>query len=116
MNNLSEKVSDLNQLITAGRYMDAFEKYYHEEVKMQENENPPTVGKSANRNRELDFLSKTVVKEARPLKVTVGENFSMVEWHFNYTHEEWGEKNYRQVSVQEWKDGRIFHEKYYYPN
>ncbi len=117
MQDLLEKIIDLNSLVLQGKSMEAFEKYYHDEVVMQENENLPTVGKAANRERELDFYGKvTEFRGARPLKVTAGQGVTMVEWHYDYTHSEWGEKNYTQVSVQEWKDGQIVKEKFYYPN
>ncbi len=112
-----EKITDLNNLVLQGRIMDAFEKYYHDEVTMQENDHEPTVGKANNRRKELDFLAKvTQFRGATPLKVTAGPNATMVEWHYDYTHAEWGEKNYTQISVQEWKDGQIVKEKFYYPN
>ena len=38
----------------------------------------------------------------------------MVEWHFDYTHRDWGVRKYNQVTVQEWKDGRIISERFYY--
>jgi len=38
----------------------------------------------------------------------------MVEWHFDYTHKDWGIRNYTQVAVQDWKDGKIVKEKFYY--
>jgi hypothetical protein len=117
MENLMEKITDLNNLVLQGKIMDAFEKYYHDEVTMQENDHEPTVGKANNRRKELDFLAKvTQFRGATPLKVTVGPNATMVEWHYDYTHAEWGERNYRQVSVQEWKDGQIIREKFYYAN
>jgi len=115
METLLEKISDLNDLVLQGKSMEAFEQYYHDDVEMQENENPPTVGKSNNRKRELAFFdSITEFRGARPLKVSVGENISMVEWHYDYTHSEWGVRKYTQVSVQEWKDGHIIREKFYY--
>ncbi len=115
MANLLEKISDLNDLVLQDKAMVAFEKYYHEDVVMQENENPPTMGKAANRKREANFYaSVTEFRGAKPLKVTVGEGISMVEWHYDYTHQEWGERNYTQVSVQEWQDGQIIREKFYY--
>jgi hypothetical protein len=115
MATLLEKISELNDLILQGKVMEAFEKYYHPEVIMQENENPPTVGKSENRKREEEFFSSvTDFRGAKPLKVTVGEGVSMVEWQYDYTHKEWGVRNYTQVSVQEWKDGLIIREKFYY--
>ncbi len=117
MRKLFEKITDLNDLILQGKAMDAFEKYYHKDVVMQENESTPTVGKDANRKREEEFFSAiTDFRGAKPLKVTIGENETMVEWHFDYTHKEWGVRNYKQVSVQEWKDGQIIKEKFYYPN
>jgi hypothetical protein len=110
-------LQDLNGLVLQGKSLEAFEKYYHDQVVMQENENPPTVGKEANRQRELAFYgSVTEFRGAKPLKVTAGDNYSMVEWHYDYTHKDWGVKNYTQVSVQEWQDGKIKKEKFYYSN
>ena len=117
MANLLEKISDLNDLVLQGKVMEAFEKYYHEDVEMQENEEPPTVGKAANRKREEEFLSSLVdFRGAKPLKVTVGEGITMVEWYYDFTHKDWGERNYTQISVQQWKDGQIIKEKFYYAN
>lgn len=114
---ISQALKDLNGLVLQGKSMEAFKKYYHEEVVMQENESVPTIGKEANLQRELAFYdSITEFRAAHPLKVAVGEDYSMVEWHYEYTHREWGKKNYTQVSVQEWKDGKIIKEKFYYNN
>lgn len=115
MTSLLEKIQDLNQLLVQGKAMEAFEKYYHDDVVMQENDNPPTVGKAANRKREEAFFASiTDFRGARPLMVSAGDGCTMVEWHFDYTHKDWGVRNYTQISVQEWKDGRIVKEKFYY--
>ena len=117
MSTIIEKVNDLNRMILAGEGLQAFDKYYHEDVVMQENENPPTIGKVANRQNEVDFFSSiTEFRGATPLKVTVGDNTSMVEWHYDFTHKDWGVRNYKQIAVQEWKDGQIISEKFYYSN
>lgn len=111
-----EKLQDLNQLVQQGHIMEAFDKYYHESIAMQENEQAPMVGKEANRQRELDFVAKVSNFKATPLKVSANENHSFVEWQYDYYHQEWGAKQYTQVSVQEWQDGQIIREKFYYPN
>ena len=114
---IKQALEDLNGLVLEGKSIEAFNKYYHADVVMQENEQTPTVGKEANLERELAFYSSiTEFRGAQPLKVTIGENSSMVEWHYDYTHKDWGVKNYTQVSVQEWKDGQIIKEKFYYGN
>ena len=115
MSNLLEKISDLNDMVLQGKALEAFDKYYHEEIVMQENESAPTIGKAANRKREEAFFSSiTEFRGARPLKVSVGEGITMVQWHYDYTHKDWGIRNYVQVSVQEWQDGRIIKEQFFY--
>lgn len=117
MNAISEKIHELKEMFVEGKGLEAFDKFYADDVVMQENEQEPTVGKEANRNREEEFFQKvTEVRKAVPLNVAVGENCTMVEWDFDYTHEDWGIRNYRQVSVQEWKDGKIIKETFYYGN
>jgi SnoaL-like polyketide cyclase len=117
MSGLLEKIYDLNDLVLQGRALEAFEKYYHDEVIMQENENSPTIGKEANRRREKEFFAAiTEFRSAKPVKVTIGEGISMVQWDYDYTHKDWGVRNYSQVSVQEWKDGRIIKEQFFYSN
>ena len=115
MESIFERINHINELILQGDAMEAFEEYYHEDVIMQENEESPTVGKAANRKREEEFFNSiTEFRGAKPLKVAVGEDLSMVEWQYDYTHKDWGDRNYTQVSVQEWKDGKIVKEKFYY--
>jgi hypothetical protein len=115
MNTLFSKITDLNKMIIEGRALEGFDKYYHNGVIMQENESVPTIGKIRNREREAEFLNSiTQFRRAVPLSVTVGENVTMVEWHFDYTHKDWGIRNYKQISVQKWLDGKIISEKFYY--
>lgn len=117
MQTVKEKINHLNQLILEGKAMEGFELYYDDEVVMQENEFSPTVGKDANRERELDFFeSITEFRGAKALDVAVGENVSYVKWHFDYTHQDWGVRNYTQVAVQHWKDGKIIKEQFFYGN
>ena len=115
--NILEKLNDLNSLVLSGNLIDASEKYYDDEVVMQENATPPTVGKHANHQRELTFLGNILeFRNAKVLGVAAGENISYVTWYFDYTHKEWGVRNYTQVSVQHWKDGKIVKEQFYYGN
>jgi hypothetical protein len=117
MQTLQEKINHLNQLVLEGKALDAFEMYYDDEVVMQENEAAPTVGKEANRKREQTFFgSITDFRGASVLNVAAGEDVTMVVWHYDYTHKDWGVRNYRQVSVQHWKDGKIVKEQFFYGN
>ncbi len=113
--NLKEKIEDLNKMILSGQNMEAFEKYYHNDVVMQENSNPPTQGKSANREREMQSISMVEQFHGAEVKsVSVGENLTMVEWSFDMTYKGGHRAKIDQVAVQKWKDGQIIHERFYY--
>ncbi|MGQ0792499.1 MAG: nuclear transport factor 2 family protein [Deltaproteobacteria bacterium] len=112
---IRENVEDLNAKILRGEILEAFEKHYADDVVMQENELPPTVGKDANREREREFLANIVEFRGAEVKsVAIGEGIAMIEWFFDYTHRQWGKKTYHQVAAQRWKDGKIVHERFYY--
>lgn len=114
---IESSLNKLNQLVLAGKAMDAFEEFYHEDVVMQENHHPPTISKNANRKRELEFFSNiTEFRGAEVQGMAVNQHLSFVIWKYDYTHKEWGVRNYTQVSVQEWKDGKIIRETFYYGN
>ncbi|MBW4490499.1 MAG: nuclear transport factor 2 family protein [Trichocoleus desertorum ATA4-8-CV12] len=112
---LKAAFADIHDLVLQGKAMEAFEKYYGENVVMQENENPATVGKDANRERELDFFAKITEFRGIALKsVAFGEDVIISEWSADYTHQDWGKRTYDQVSVQKWQDGKVVHERFYY--
>ena len=48
---------ELNDMILAGKALDAFEKFYAESVVMQENTDTPREGKDINRKYEQDFFA-----------------------------------------------------------
>ena len=115
MENPTQLIHALNNLVLQGRTMEAFEQFYDDEVIMQENDHAPTVGKEANRKREEQFMQDLVdFRGAKVLHVTSGENVTMVEWAYDYTHKSWGDRKYTQVSVQHWKNGKIVKEQFFY--
>ena len=114
---IEESLKDLNRLVLEGHMMDAFEKYYHDDVAMQENQMAPVVTKQANRERELEFLRNIVeFRHAEINGSAVGDQISFVIWSYDYTHKEWGVRKYSQVSVQHWADGKIIKEQFIYAN
>lgn len=115
---LQEQVNNLNDMILQGNILEAFEKFYAEDVVMQENEMEPTYGKSACRENEKAFVeSITEFRGARVLSVKVMDQITAVEWEFDFTHAQWGVRNYRQLAIQRWNDkGQIINEKFYYSN
>ena len=113
--NIEANVKNLNQLVLEGKMMDSFEKYYADDVVMQEINMEPTVGKDANREREIKWLEGiTDFRGAEVKNIAIGNNVSMVEWFMDYSHKEYGEVKMSQVAVQTWEDGKIVKELFYH--
>jgi len=114
---IEKSLDDLNALVLSGKTLEAFDRYYHADVEMQENSQAGTKGKHANRLREIEFLGNvTEFRGASVEGVAIRGNTSFVIWSYDYTHKDWGVKKYTQVAVQQWRDGQIIKEQFFYGN
>lgn len=118
MTKTKNNVEKLNLLIRDGKIMEAFEKYYGENVIIQVNGNHPINGKEQNRKREMIFLQEIEKLNSAEIKsVTFGgidDNISMTEWAINIENKEGEEKTIFRVNVQHWKDNKIINERLYF--
>ena len=105
----------LNQAILAGEILDAFEKFYADDVVMHENDSQPFTGKSVNRKREEDFVNS--VQEfhgAKLLGEAVNGDTSYSEWEYDLTFKSGIRTKLQQVAARRWKNGQVSHERFYY--
>lgn len=117
MLDLRTLVDELNQMILEGKILEAFEKFYDDNVVMQDNDYPAREGKDVSRQFEEAFVNGlTEFRGAKVVNTIISDGIAVVEWWFDYTHKDYGERNYTQVSVQRWKNGKIVEEKFYYNN
>ncbi len=117
MPNTKSLIDELNRMLLEGKTLEAFDKFYADNVVMQENETSPTIGKHENRKREEKFLNDLIdFRGAKLHEVAYGDNLTMTKWSYDYTHKDWGVRNYTQVSVQHWKDDKIVKEQFFYGN
>src|SRR5687767_10914885 len=117
MSNVKANVDQLNQMILDGKILDAFEKFYADDVVMQDNNYPVREGKDVNREYEKVFVNGlTEFRGAKVLNTIVVDDIAATEWWMDFTHKDFGDKNYKQLAVQRWKDGKIVEEKFYYNN
>ena len=114
---LGSRAADLIAHIQQGRIIDAMYEFYAADVRMQENNNPPTVGLEANVERERKFVESVRQWkrfEVASVGVDAGNARTFVQSELEF--EGVDGKSYRtdQVAVQTWRDGKIVHEKFYY--
>ena len=114
---IGSRAADLIGYIQQGRIIDAMYEFYAADVRMQENNNPPTVGLEANVERERKFVASVRQWkrfEVASVGVDAGNARTFVQSELEF--EGIDGKTYRtdQVAVQTWRDGKIVHEKFYY--
>ena len=114
---LRTNVDQLNQMILEGKILEAFDKFYAPEVQMQDNDFPVRDGFEVNRQFEEAFVGGlTEFRGAKVINTIISDDIAVNEWWMDYTHKDFGTRNYTQVSVQRWKNGKIIEEKFYYNN
>ena len=109
MKDLRTNVDQLNQMILEGKILDAFDKFYADDVVMQDNNYPAREGKEVNRQYEEAFVNGlTEFRGAKVVNSIISDDLAVTEWWMDYTHKDYG--------VQRWKNGKIVEEKFYYNN
>lgn len=118
MTKLKNTVEKLNSLLQEGKIMEAFDKYYSEDVIIQVNGNHPVSGKESNKDREAIFFGEIEKLNSAEVKtITFGglkDNIAMTEWAINIQNKEGESKIINRVNVQHWKENRIVSERLYF--
>ena len=107
--------AELNALLLAGRPMDAFERFYAEDIVMQENSDPPVVGKQRNRAREQAFFGAIASFERiELLGSAAGDGVTYSEWIYELVLRDGRRLTMNEVAARRWRDGQVIHERFYY--
>lgn len=116
MSNVAAQDEKLNDMILQGKILEAFDKFYAEDVVMEE-DGDERVGKEANREYEEQFVNSLAEFHGAEIKarsVDEENNVTFSEWHNDMTLEGVGRVEQKQVSVRSWNDdGQITREKFY---
>ncbi len=110
-----ESVNELVQMVLTGKMIEAFDKFYDDNVSMQENEAPPLVGKAANREKELGMASQIKeMHDGKALAILVDGDHAAIEWLTEFTGQDNKRRRVHQVARQEWQNGKIIREQFFY--
>lgn len=113
--NVAKLDQELNQAILSGDILAAFEKFYANDVVMQENDAEPFVGKDMNRKREQDFMNSVEqFHGGKLLANAVNGDVSFSQWEYDVTMKGAGRIRMEQVAVRHWKNGQVARERFYY--
>jgi ketosteroid isomerase-like protein len=112
---VQELDKQLNDDVLSGKVMEAFEKYYADDIVMQENSEEPRVGKAANRKAEEEFMSSVEAWNSGSVTASaVNGDVTFSAWEMDITFKGGKRAKMSQVAVRKWKDGKIVHERFFY--
>ncbi len=112
---VDHRVHELVGYVRRGRILEAIEEFYGDDVEMQENTAPPTVGKEANRERERAFVASVAeVHESRAEAIVADGSRTAIHWVFDFTDTEGRRLRFDQVALQTWRDGQVVRERFFY--
>ncbi|UFH57024.1 nuclear transport factor 2 family protein [Spirosoma sp. KNUC1025] len=116
MSSLSEQVVALTQLIETNQTIEAMERFYTDNVTMQENDQPPRVGKAVCLAHERKLLAAVTELSSKLVSQAINEETGIVfsEWYMESTYPSGKRFSLNEVSVQHWVNNLICQEKFYY--
>ncbi|MBC8044296.1 MAG: nuclear transport factor 2 family protein [Rhizobacter sp.] len=106
-------LDELVALAAEGKPMDAFEKFYHDDLEKTDLDGVLVVGKAKNREIGLQLLSKVkAIRDFSRVGTVVKGNRSFLVWSLDFDHADNGQVKVVQVAIQDWKDGKIIRERF----
>lgn len=112
-----EKAKELYSMIGQGQAMEAFEKFYDDDVTMIEASGDVRKGKDQNREFEKEFFGN--IQEFHgggyhAITSNEEDGVTMVEAWMDCTFKDGNRMKMEEVARQKWKDGKIVEERFYY--
>jgi ketosteroid isomerase-like protein len=112
--NTLESDSALNAMIVAGKSVDAFNRFYAEDVVAQENDEPERRGRAPWMQARAEMEKNITKFEARVIANAANGDVSFSEWEYDMELAGMGPLKIVQVAVRRWQSGRIVHERFYH--
>jgi ketosteroid isomerase-like protein len=111
----SERVREFIALVERGEYVRAIEDFYHPDASMQENGQPPRVGRQTLVEHERSVLAGLAAMRTRRVEtLLVDGDRVVVNWVFEMTGRDGKVRTLDELALQLWNGDRIAVERFYY--
>jgi ketosteroid isomerase-like protein len=110
-----ERVEALIAMVEQGKYVEAIETFYAEDASMQENNDPPRVGRSKLVEGERRMLAAHKAARTEPGSTLLLDGDRVViHWVFVFTRNDGTSLRMEELAEQRWRGDRIVEERFYY--
>lgn len=110
---ISVKLDELTAMMAAGKPLETFELFYHDDLEKTDLDGITYHGKATNRRVGEELLTNVVaVRDFTAVGKVVKGNRSFLVWSLDFDHAVNGPAKVVEVAIQDWQDGRIIRERY----
>lgn len=101
--------------VESNAHVEAIREFYAEQASMQENMDPPRVGRDALVANEAWALSMTASVRSRCVRpVFVHGDLVVIRWIFEFTGHDGSLRRLEELAYQRWEGDRIVQEQFFY--
>ncbi len=108
------RLDEFIAMVVSGDHAGAIERYYTEDASMQENANPPRVGRDVLVAHEHAFLATLLRIDSTPVTSVVEGDHVAIHWIFDLTDKSGKVRRADEVALQQWRGDKIFRERFFY--
>jgi ketosteroid isomerase-like protein len=110
-----ERVLALVALVEKARFVEAIEEFYHPHASMQENQDPPRVGRDLLVAEERATMARFRTMRTHPVETLLidGDNV-VIRWRFEFTPPQGPPMVLEELALQRWEGERIAEERFFY--
>ena len=110
-----ERVLALVAMVEKAQFVEAIEEFYHANASMQENQDPPRVGREALAAEERATMARFKSMTTRPVEtLLIDGDLVVIRWTFEFTPPAGPPIVLEELALQRWEGDRIAHEQFYY--
>jgi ketosteroid isomerase-like protein len=109
-----ERLDEFIAVVESGDHAGAIERYYTEDSSMQENANPPRVGRDLLVARERGVLGLMSHVYSKAVTSVVEGDRVAIHWIFELTDKSGKVRRVDEVAMQKWRGDKIFRERFFY--
>jgi ketosteroid isomerase-like protein len=102
-------------LVEGARYVEALEQFYHPHASMQDNQQPPRLGRDRLIADERATMARFAQMKTDPVTdLLIDGDKVMIRWRFTFTPTEGPPMVMEEVALQRWDGDRIAEERFFY--
>ena len=110
-----ERVLALVAMVEKAQFIEAIEAFYHPYASMQENQDPPRVGRDALVAEERATMARFKSMTTHPVEtVIVDGDHAVIHWTFEFVPPVGPSMVLEELALQRWEGERIAQEQFFY--